>query len=216
MFGRDKLKWLKDLDFCLKEGWRLHAFLSAGGLRVVTLVGEKNETEFYGEAPSLVTALKYLIEDFRAGGREYGAVYGKKYPHYLTGGYPNRKGNVTLLDLLDQHVFKGNPLDAFYERELFRVHLSFPGYEVKTPDEINDKAQQEQKTIEWEFLGSKKKTGPFQFPNGEWGTFTSPGVDTFTVIKKGQGDTFMKAAMLAVASVGEWQGDRVMKILSEK
>lgn len=78
---------LPGIHLALRKGLRLHAFLSGGGLRVVSLVDSHDNEKAYGEHPHVEEALNYLDEDFLAGHRPYDEVYGSKgkYTHYLTG-----------------------------------------------------------------------------------------------------------------------------------
>ena len=61
---------LDHLQQALRNGAKLHAFLSGGGLRVVRL--EKGGKLLgYGEHPYIEEALRHADEDTEAGGRPY-------------------------------------------------------------------------------------------------------------------------------------------------
>lgn len=78
------------LENCLKTQFvKLKAFRSGGGLRVLVLQHEEVQNKIttlgYAEAPTFDDALRHLEEDVEVGHRPYEEVYGKLYPHYLTG-----------------------------------------------------------------------------------------------------------------------------------
>lgn len=80
---------------------KLHAFRSGGGLRVLYIKeinNKKNDSLGYGEAPQFSEAVQHLDEDLAAGGRPYKEVYGKIYPHYLTGTSEIEEGRLGGLD----------------------------------------------------------------------------------------------------------------------
>lgn len=133
------------MEAILRNGHRLHAFLSGGGLRVVRIERVKSrqrrgDLAGYGEHPYLEQALNHAAEDHAAGGRPYLDVYGGKHPHYLT-------GSCTPSSQLDAHVRRGASFDAFYLRGWFRVELhSFVREEY--PKEILSRAFAGE-TVEW-------------------------------------------------------------------
>ena len=95
--------YMEVLSGALKQGVKLHAFRSGGGLRVVSL--SRAGKEGYGEHPNIEDALSHAAEDFTAGGRPYKDVYGKSKPHYLTGSSTASSG-------LDQWILQGHTVDA--------------------------------------------------------------------------------------------------------
>lgn len=95
------------IEDALKKGARLHAFLSGGGLRVVTI--KKGDEELsYAEHPYFPGALAYCDDDF---GQDYEQLYlgeNPKHSHYLTGAYPYP------FDAFDVHLKQGRTFDVFY------------------------------------------------------------------------------------------------------
>ena len=77
---------LPGIHQALRDGCRLHAFMSGGGLRVIRLEKRK-QLKAYGEFPHVEEALQHADEDYLAGGLPYDQKYGSKgkYVHYLTG-----------------------------------------------------------------------------------------------------------------------------------
>lgn len=97
---------------------RLHTFRSGGGLRVVRL--ERDGTLVgYGEHPNIEDAMSHADEDYLAGGRKYKQVYGKIYPHYLT-------GSSHASSILDSWISRGFTVDAVRNDE-GRTELSVAG-----------------------------------------------------------------------------------------
>lgn len=116
----------------LLEGCRMHAFLSGGGLRVIRLeIGEV--LKGYGEHPHVEEALRHSDEDFLAGKRERKNVYGKLYPHYLTG--------ATLpTSNLDAWIRRGNTFDSWQEGD--EIVFQLKGYaHTEAPEEVNKKLE---------------------------------------------------------------------------
>ena len=125
----------KGIEAALLAGAKLHSFRSGGGLRVVRLEKYK-ELLGYGEHPYIHDALEHADQDYLEGHKSYKEQYsGKnaKYPHYLTGAYPESD------DELDIWVFKGNTFDAYYNGDEFVCKIigylsdshSFEKYEEK-------------------------------------------------------------------------------------
>lgn len=103
-----------NLEEALKNGARLHAILSGGGLRVVSVYkkseneGEEDVELSYGEHPYFPGALAHAEEDF---GLTYEQQYkgeNAKHRHYLTGAYP------LPYDAFDVYLKAGRSLDVFY------------------------------------------------------------------------------------------------------
>jgi hypothetical protein len=84
MADLDKLPGIKK---ALDDGNQIHIFRSGGGLRVVRIEKEKYGGELlgYGEHYDVLVAFQHASDDYLAGQRNYHEVYGKLYPHYLTG-----------------------------------------------------------------------------------------------------------------------------------
>jgi hypothetical protein len=105
-----------NIEKALKDGARLHAFLSGGGLRVVR-IEKKKDTETkdeddnlisYGEHPYFPGALAHAEQDF---GLTYEQQYSGEnalHKHYLTGAYP------IPYDAFDVYLKYGRSLDVFY------------------------------------------------------------------------------------------------------
>jgi hypothetical protein len=106
-----------NIEKALKEGARLYAFLSGGGLRVVRIekgkVAEAKDNEddnliSYGEHPYFPGALAHAEQDF---GLTYEQQYSGEnalHKHYLTGAYP------IPYDAFDVYLKYGRSLDVFY------------------------------------------------------------------------------------------------------
>lgn len=117
------------IQMALKKGYRMHAFLSGGGLRVVRL-DRSGKSLAYGEHPHIEEALAHLEADVIAGGRKYEDVYGKMHPHYLTGS-TNPSSN------LDAWIRGGSTFDCWREGEEVVFQLS--GYHQDSiPKEVCD------------------------------------------------------------------------------
>ena len=105
------------LEEALKDGAKMHVFLSGGGLRVVGLEKKKDSKEdigheedehlSYGEFPYFSGALSHAEEDF---GLSYSEQYGKKHVHYLTGAYPMP------FDVIDVYLKAGGSFVVVYSK----------------------------------------------------------------------------------------------------
>lgn len=157
---------LSGIELALNQGHRLHGFRSGGGLRVIRLELEGRLTG-YGEHPSADEALVHVDEDFLAGGRDYHEVYGKLYPHYLTGG---RK----ITSPLDGWLLQGHTVDA-YRTDEGTVRVELTGLtETRPLQEVLDQAKTLRKPIEWMDRGYTYETryNPHLFANGGEGFST--------------------------------------------
>jgi len=171
---------LEFIHEALKNGCKLHAFLSGGGLRVVRI--EKNGIlKGYGEHPHINEALAHTDEDYATGGRKYKDVYGENgiYPHYLTG---SSKSNSKL----DAWILKGRTFDAWQEGE--DVVLQLQGYEQLECPEIEKKVLKDLKTRRFKHRGFTYEVSSTSFCNG------SPGISMRVINgkeSKGNADPWM-------------------------
>lgn len=157
---------LKGIDRALNEGNRLHGFRSGGGLRVITLK-RRGKSTGYGEHPSADEALVHADEDFLAGGRDYHEVYGKLYPHYLTGSHE-------ITSPLDGWLLQGHTIDA-YKTDEGRIRVELTGVtETRKPQVVLDQAKTLRRPIVWMDRGFTYETTyyPHLFPNGDEGHST--------------------------------------------
>lgn len=103
---------LTNIEKALREGCKVRAFLSGGGLRVIRIEDADEELRGYGEHPHAELALQHADDDYAAGGREYSSVYGGTKPHYLT-------GTRTTLGELDDWVRGGSTFYAMTKDDGF-------------------------------------------------------------------------------------------------
>lgn len=118
---------LTNIEKALREGCKVRAFLSGGGLRVIRIEDAKHQLKGYGEYPHVEEALRHADDDYAAGGREYSAVYGGSEPHYLT-------GSTTTTGELDAWVRTGSTFHAVAKGDGFVFILD--GYDDNV-DEIS-------------------------------------------------------------------------------
>lgn len=118
----------------------------------------------YGEHPSVDDALRILADDIRAGGREYGDVYGKMETNYVT-------GSSAASGPLDAWILRGRTFDAYADGDAFVVTLS--GWqELKTPIAVTERAKAGE-VVRWtDERGLEFESGPVRFANGDVGTST--------------------------------------------
>lgn len=190
------------IDTALRDGGKLHAFRSGGGLRVLRIEREKSLIG-YGEHPHTSDAFRILAEDILGGGRAYGDVYGPIETHYLTGS--SEPG-----DPVDAWVLRGNTFDVHAEGGVLVASLA--GYEErKTPKDIADRATAGE-TVRWkDSRGVTFESRPIQFPNGDPGCSTAA-IDVPSTVSKADvwmwaatyrasGATVLEALAAALASV---------------
>lgn len=115
---------LKGIHQALREGCRLQAFCSGGGLRIVR-IEKDGKLKGYGEHPMIHDALSHVDEDFLAGGKPHNEVYGKKYPHYLT-------GSASSSNDLDVWILRGCTFDVWQEGDEIIFQLN--GYNESLTD----------------------------------------------------------------------------------
>jgi len=170
---KEKIKDLKEIDLALKNGAKLHGWRSGGGLRVISLeLHDRNVG--YGEHPDVLEALEHANEDLLAGGRKYSEVYGKIYPHYLT-------GSLDSTSELDRWILDGNDINA--EESEGKIKVTLSGLKIfRTPKETTKKVRETQKELIWEARGFTFRTYP---NNYEWDL---PGAVGTEVISEGNGD----------------------------
>jgi hypothetical protein len=128
---------LTNIEKALREGCKVRAFLSGGGLRVIRIEDAEHELKGYGEHPHAEEALQHADDDYAAGGREYSDVYGGTEPHYLT-------GSTTTVGELDAWVRTGSTFHAVTEGDGFVFVLD--GYD----ENINQITKTGHGTTLWE------------------------------------------------------------------
>lgn len=108
---------LPGLEQALRDGCKVHAFRSGGGLRVIRITTKDGQLKGYGEHPQVEDALSHANEDFLAGGRPYQEVYGGSKPNYLT-------GSSEPTSPLDDWLLHGHTFDAWYDgvRVFFKLN----------------------------------------------------------------------------------------------
>lgn len=163
----DDDEYLDPIEEALGRGGRLHAFLSGGGLRVVSIKRDGKEMA-YGEHPTIAEALRIAGDDFKAGGRPYSEVYGKIETHYLTGqSEPDGP--------LDAWIRNGSTWDAYYIDGIVGDGGSFiaelHGLEMhKTPDWVLKRVREQRESVRWtDERGVSFEACPCTFANGETG-----------------------------------------------
>jgi len=183
------------IDTALREGCRLCAFRSGGGLRVVR-IEQNGKLKGYGEHPHVEDALSHANEDFLAGGRPYSKVYGNTEPHYLT-------GSSTSTSPLDHWLLQGHTFDAWQNGD--GVVFQLKGLtEVKIPEEILDEVLRTGAPATWEHRSYVYDITRSYFPSGELCTRTrvinspngkekSTGLWAYYITKTGYGKDFWTA-----------------------
>jgi hypothetical protein len=111
----------------IRAGASLHVFRSGGGLRVARLEQGPGRGELlgYGEHLHAEGAIHHAAVDYRAKGREYGAVYGLKIPNYWT-------GSAEANDAFDEVILRGDKVDARAEGGQIVVEIRGHG-RLKSP-----------------------------------------------------------------------------------
>lgn len=146
---------LEHIEQKLRDGAKLHAFRSGGGLRVVRVEME-GELVGYGEHPQVEDALSHCDEDCLHGGRDYREVYGRAKPNYLT-------GSSSPTSELDAWLLRGQTFDAARTLGGFEVVLS--GYaHMETPAHVSEAVFKHKQTVEWEERGFRYRATPSAFP----------------------------------------------------
>lgn len=102
-----------NIEQALKDGARLHAFRSGGGLRVISV--EKNEQLLsYGEYPWISGALAHAESDFGLSYIEQYSGKNARHIHYLTGA-----SSPVLQDVIDCFILCGESIDIYYKDNQF-------------------------------------------------------------------------------------------------
>jgi len=156
----------------LKEGCRIHAFRSGGGLRVVR-IEKAGDLKGYGEHPQIGKALSHANRDFLAGGRPYNKVYGKSEPHYLT-------GSASATSPLDLWILQGHTFDVWQSKDGIVVELKGLK-QVEAPEEIHKRVLLTGTPETWQHRGYTYYIKRCYFPSG------GPGVE-WRVVKRPQGE----------------------------
>lgn len=144
---------LPGITLALIRGNRLHGFLSGSGLRVIRIEGEGDRLTGYGEHPHVTDALLHASEDYLTGRRNYKYVYGKKYPHYLTGSSESTSD-------LDSWLLQGNTIDA-YKRPDGETVVELTGLTlVHIPNDVSDRVRISHKSVTWRQRGFTYVTKP--------------------------------------------------------
>lgn len=193
----------------LRDDFKLHAFLSGGGLRVITLT--KGKTEFYGEHPNIEDALLHLNEDFLAGGIPYEEMYRSngRHTHYLT-------GSSLASSNIDYWVRQGQTIDAWQEDDQVVCQLSGYMHQEIPPEILNEAKVFPGKKFWWRSRGYNFCTIYYEhlFANGDPGhrfwvvrkpKHDPEGTDTFfyPITKTGRGNTLWKAMLAALSAQEE-------------
>lgn len=146
------------LEAELRNGLRLHAFRSGGGLRVIYLADDGHgpcspNGKGYGEHPNIEEAIRLAEEDCAAGGREYEEVYGKLVPQFLT-------GTSNPSSPLDRWILMGRAFDVKFEQGEF-VFCSEFICERNTPKEIREQVVKAAKKVE-RYQGMLRRSKSFR------------------------------------------------------
>ncbi|MEA1925790.1 MAG: hypothetical protein U9M90_00895 [Patescibacteria group bacterium] len=185
----------------LSDGCKMHAFLSGGGLRVVCLDNDGKDVA-YGEHPHIEEALDHLEEDFLAGGRPYEEVYGKLYPHYLT-------GSTLPTSNLDARIRRGETFDCWRERD--EIIFELKGYaHTETPKNVLDQIERTGSAVQWRNRGYLYQTERTRFPSGD-PAFSTKVISSplnrdganpwmYDVVKTGRGENFWEAVKKAFSA----------------
>ncbi|MDB5163669.1 MAG: hypothetical protein JWS12_286 [Candidatus Saccharibacteria bacterium] len=187
-----------EIEQPLRDGHKMHAFSSGGGLRVIRIENNDGELVGYGEAPQVEEALEHAALDYQLGHEDYSQQYSgdnARHTHYLT-------GTTELSSPLDAHLRFGATFDAHKSAEGDGIVVSLAG--IKFPPEVPDGLQERvTSTMEKETLEERGVTysaEPYQFPGGEWGitvkVVANPNdVKTgfYHYTKSGEGQTFADA-----------------------
>lgn len=188
-----------EIEQPLRDGHKIHAFSSGGGLRVIRIEDQAGELVGYGEAPQVEEALEHAALDYQLGHETYEQQYSgenARHLHYLT-------GTTELSSPLDAHVRWGATFDAEKSREGDGIVVTLSGikFPPEVPEGLQDRVTSTMTTETFEERGITYSAEPYQFPgNGEWG-ITIKVVDnpngvnasSYRYTKTGEGQTFAQA-----------------------
>lgn len=151
---------MNGIEAALRNGCKIHAFSSGGGLRVIGI--KKNAGYIgYGEHPHVEEALLHADEDYLVGGRPYKEVYGKKYPHYLT-------GSTECTSNLDFWLRRGSTFDVWADGSEIVFRLN--GFkQTEFPKELDDKVLATGKPETFEDRGYTYRLTRMYLANGKPG-----------------------------------------------
>jgi hypothetical protein len=191
---------LPQIHKALETGARLHVFSSGGGLRVVS-VSQGDAEIGYGESPFFDDALVLADKDLEVGGKPYGDVYGKEYPHFFT-------GSSKPSSHLDEFILRGNKLDA--SKNGAEVEVKISGYQdVDIPTDVTQEVLKTGIPALFSDRGFTYMVSRIKFASDEDGTSMQVvGKDKdnkrdpffYPTIKVGRGSTFDEAATSALKS----------------
>lgn len=212
------MKKYQSLEEMLTEtGHQIKVFRSGGGLRVAYSKPKASEGKgYYGESFDLANALRIILDDVKAGGREYKDVYGPIEPHYLTGSYSSEA------DMVDAWVCSGQDLIIYEESGKFFA-LAEGKLQWRTPKEIIDKASEGITDIFWKFKDSPNvfSSSCYVFANSEKGCSTktvekNDADDCFRPVEYlGEGDT-VEAAIANLAPKIQFEVSPEFEYIADK
>ncbi len=152
--------YMEALSGAVKQGVKMHAFRSGGGLRVVRLTRGERKDVGYGEHPNIEDALSHAAEDLASPGgpRAYGDVYGKLKPHYLT-------GSAAPSSELDRWILQGNTVDVRMTDD-GQIEVVLKGYGRQELSEDVRKRACGGETVRWSARGRQFESAPSDLPRG--------------------------------------------------
>ncbi len=149
---------LAAIESVLRDGARLRGFRAGAGCRVIR-VSQGERLLGYGEHPHVETALAHADEDIRHGGREFHEVYGRLYPHYLTGA-------AEASSALDAAILRGDTLDVWHEHGDVVATVSGWGRTIY-PEMMITRVIRTGEPETWMSRGFTYLSRPAGFPNGD-------------------------------------------------
>ncbi|HSX35460.1 MAG TPA: hypothetical protein VLH84_00835 [Patescibacteria group bacterium] len=157
-----------EIEQPLRDGHKIHAFSSGGGLRVIRIETASGQLVGYGEAPQVEEALEHAALDYQLGHEPYEQQYSgenARYLHYWT-------GTTEISSPLDGHLRWGETFDAYGEQDGDGIIVSLAG--IKFPPEVPPGLQgRVTATMQSETFverGVTYQAEPYRFPgDGSWG-----------------------------------------------
>lgn len=191
------------IEAALRDGARIHAFRSGGGLRVVRVNDAAGTFIAYGEHPHIEDALEHAEWSLANGTTDYKTMYSgenAQFTQYYT-------GSTEPSSPVDQWVLSGHTFDVFYVDGAFMA-VCLDTVMIETPQFVWDATLKQGVTTYWEdSRGVQFTVRPTRFPDGSMGatmdhTLVPEGVDTlFTKsISESIGSTVLDALTLMVQS----------------